>query len=344
MTSWSTVTRSTTGRVAVGLVGMFVATVAVVSAIGRIAGFGDVRTTLEGADPRWLILCALGQTAVFTGYAGALRRTIAAGDPDVVIGVGASLRLALAGFAATQVFAFGGVGGLALVYWALRRLGREPRQATIELIGLNTAIYLVFGLMAWVGAGVAMATGSAPVAMTLPWLLGMPLVLAVATWYTAPVRIERWTRGSRQGWRGAIGIGVAAAGWVRARLGAGRTIFAWAGLYWAGDVVSLLAALQAFGASPAIAAIVLAYASGYLVQAVPIPLVATAGVDAATAATLHAVGVPLDVALVAVVAHRLFAFWLPVIPGSAFALTLTGLAPRQDNTHCNGSSAARSSS
>ena len=37
--------------------------------------------------------------------------------------------------------------------------------------------------------------------------------------------------------------------------------------------------------------------------------------DAATTFTLAAVGVPIEVALLGVVAHRVFAFWLPVIPG-----------------------------
>ena len=37
--------------------------------------------------------------------------------------------------------------------------------------------------------------------------------------------------------------------------------------------------------------------------------------DAATTFTLTAVGVPIEVALLGVVAHRVFAFWLPVIPG-----------------------------
>ncbi len=57
-------------------------------------------------------------------------------------------------------------------------------------------------------------------------------------------------------------------------------------------------------------------------QALPIPLIATAGVDAATTLLLHVVGVPLDIALVGVVAHRVFAFWLPIVPGSLYALGL----------------------
>jgi uncharacterized membrane protein YbhN (UPF0104 family) len=99
-------------------------------------------------------------------------------------------------------------------------------------------------------------------------------------------------------------------------------LFKWCALYWIGDIASLWAALHAFGARPPLAALVLAYATGYLVQSIPLPLIATSGVDAATVFLLNVIGVPLDIALVSVVAHRVFAFWLPVIPGSVFALLL----------------------
>lgn len=319
---------STPGRLAIGVVAALVATAVVVTALGRIAGFAEIRATLEGADPQWLVLCAVGQLAVFAGYAGALRRTVDSSG-EVTLGLGASIRLVLASFAATQVFAFGGVGGLALLYWALRRLGRERRQATVELIGLNTAVYLVFGLIGWTAATISLLRSSAPTAMAVPWIVGMPVVVALARWFTGPQRIDHWTSEERTGWRRLLGIGVAAAGWTRARTGDHRTLFAWALLYWVGDLLSLGAALRAFDADPPVAALVLAYTTGYIAQWLPIPLIATAGVDAATAATLHAVGVPLEAALLGVVAHRVFAFWLPVIPGAAFALTLPGLAPAE---------------
>ena len=101
-----------------------------------------------------------------------------------------------------------------------------------------------------------------------------------------------------------------------------RQMLAWAACYWAGDVISLGAALQAFGGRPPLVALVAAYTTGYLVQSLPLPFVAAAGVDAATTLLLHAVGVPLEIALVAVVAHRVFAFWIPILPGCIFAFGL----------------------
>ena len=59
----------------------------------------------------------------------------------------------------------------------------------------------------------------------------------------------------------------------------------------------------------------------------PIPFVATGGMDAATTFALTAVGVPLEIALVGVIAHRVFAFWIPLVPGLVFAVLL----PRTGN-------------
>jgi uncharacterized membrane protein YbhN (UPF0104 family) len=263
---------------------------------------------------------------VFAGYTGAVRHAIAADDgpwiPPPLL-----LRLVLASFAVTQVFAFGGIGGLAIVYWAFRRVGLERDEAAVRLIGLSTAVYLVFGVVGWMAAAWALVTGRAPLAMTLPWLIGMPVVLLAARWFTAPQRIAWWTAPSGNLARRALATGVSAAAWVRRSTGTsdGRRLLLWAACYWLGDIASLWAALRAFGATPHFSALVVAYTTGYLVQSLPIPLIATGGVDAATTFLLHAVGVPLELALVGIVTHRVFAFWLPVIPGSICALTLPGL-------------------
>jgi uncharacterized membrane protein YbhN (UPF0104 family) len=310
-------------HIAIGLFGAVVGVVVVVSSIGRLAGFADIRDALSGATGWWLVFCAVGQLLVFAGYAGMLRRAIGTdGGPQLPVGV--AVRLALASFAATQLFAFAGAAGLAVVYWALRRVGRGRSDATVVLIGLNTCVYLVFAVIAWLAAGAALVADRAPVAMTLPWLIGVPMLFVAARWFTAPTRVGRWTADFSGTLRRALATGVAAAAWTRDRVaqGDGLALLGWAACYWAGDVVSLWAALRAFGAAPEPAPLVAAYTTGYIVQALPIPLIATAGVDAATTFLLHLVGVPLEIALLAVVAHRVFAFWLPILPGCLFAFTL----------------------
>ena len=323
-------------QVALAVGGAVVVTVVLVAAVGRLAGFTELGDTLRGATWGWLGLCALGQTGVFVGYAGAFRSSVA-DSPGNLADRGAdtsddpgggrarprlqfwySLKVALAGFGLTQLVAAGGAAGMAFTFWVLRRLGFSKRSAMVELIALNTAVYFVFGALGWLGGLTGLLDSSVPLGMSLSWLLGFPLVIALALWFTHPKRAATTVAADDDGrLRRALAVGVSAAARVRraTRTTEGRKLLAWSLLYWVGDLVSLWAALRAFGAVVSPAAIVGAYATGYLAQSVPIPLIATGGVDAATTFVLTAVGVPIEVALLGVVGHRVFAFWLPLMPG-----------------------------
>jgi uncharacterized membrane protein YbhN (UPF0104 family) len=312
-------------RIALGGALAVLVAAGVVLVIGRAAGFGELEDTLRAGNPVWLLVCAAGQVAVFAGYAGVYRDAVAfEGGPR--IGRGLSLRVVLASFGLTQLVAAGGAAALAVTYWALRRVGFEPREAGVRLIGLNTLVYLVLGGLGLGAAATSLALGEAPLAMALPWLVIVPVLFLAARWFTDTRRVMRWVAPA-QGWfRRALGLGVGGAWWVRRALGDrdGAFLLLWAGCYWAGDLASMWGALRAFGAAPSLAALALAYATGYLAQMTPIPFVATGGVDAATTFALTAVGVPLEQALLGVVAHRAFAFWLPLVPG----LVLAALLPR----------------
>ena len=48
------------------------------------------------------------------------------------------------------------------MYWVLRRFERDGRAAAVRLIGLNTAVYLVFGAIGWRAAAVSLLTAEAP--------------------------------------------------------------------------------------------------------------------------------------------------------------------------------------
>jgi uncharacterized membrane protein YbhN (UPF0104 family) len=290
-------------------------------AAGGAVGFGDLRDVLRDGNFGWLAVCVVAQVVVFSGYAMAMREAIAADDgprlSDPLV-----LRLTLASFATTQVFAFGGIAGLVVVFWAMRRCGMSSETAAVRLIGLNTAVYLVFGFIGFGAAAAALLADTVPLGMSVPWFAGIPIVLFVAGWFTEPQRVDRWR------WR-PLAVGVGAAVWVRRAINdrAALPMFFGAICYWLADIVSLGAALHAFGARFAVSALVLCYTTGYLVQSLPIPLVATGGVDAATAVLLHTgAGIPLELAIVGVAAHRVFAFWLPVVPGAICAVTLPAAA------------------
>jgi uncharacterized membrane protein YbhN (UPF0104 family) len=312
-------------RVAVGVAVALLVASGVVALIGHAAGFGDLRATLEQGAPAWLVLCLAGQLLVFGGYVRMYQAAVAfEGGPRLRASL--ALRVVLGSFAATQLVAAGGAAGLAVGYWAFRKLGFEPRESGIRLIGLNTYVYLVFGLLGWAAALLALLAGSAPAGMTVPWLVAVPVLLIAARWFTDRRRVGRWAAPGGGWLREGLAIGVSAAWWVRRALVSrrGRTMAAAAAVYWVGDMASLWAGLRVFGEAPGPVPLALAYATGYVAQLVPLPFVATGGVDAATTFALTAVGVPLEAALLGVVAHRLFAFWLPVIPGLVLVAVLPG--------------------
>jgi uncharacterized membrane protein YbhN (UPF0104 family) len=85
-------------------------------------------------------------------------------------------------------------------------------------------------------------------------------------------------------------------------------------LWWAGDVAVLWASFEAFGDSPAIAVVVMAYFVGMLANTLPLPG-GVGGVDGGMIGALIAFGVEPSLAVVAVLAYRGFAFWLPIAPG-----------------------------
>ncbi len=217
-------------HVVVGAAAAAAVMVGLVSALTSVNGIGALRRVVAGGDYRWLVLCVIGQVVVFGGYAGALRRTIAAGG-DTALTVGQSVLVVLASFAATQLFAFAGIGGLALMYLVLRRVGFDRQAALERLIGLNTAVYLVLGGLGWGAAFLVLADGRSSSVLALAWIVAIPLIVLAARWFTAAVRVERWAVASTRWYVKPLGTGVAAAAWVRRQLAtsAGRRLFGWAG-------------------------------------------------------------------------------------------------------------------
>jgi uncharacterized membrane protein YbhN (UPF0104 family) len=248
------------------------------------------------------------------------------------IGAWLSVRVVLASFALTQLIAAGGVAGLAFIYWALRRLRFGARESLVRLLGLNTYVYLVFALIGFAAGLGALATGAAPLPLSLCWIAAVPLLLAAARWFTQPARVVVWARDDG-GWvRRGLAVGVSAAWWVRRAVSTreGRRFAPWALCYWVADIVSLWGGLRAVDVDVSLAGLVLAYVTGYVAGLIPLPFTATGGVDAATTFALTAVGVPLEQALLGVVAHRVFAFWLPLVPGLILAALLPGTGRRLD--------------
>jgi uncharacterized membrane protein YbhN (UPF0104 family) len=244
-----------------------------------------------------------------------------------VLRLGTALRVVAAGFGILVLAT--GAGALAVDYWALRRAGASRQEALTRVLALNSLEWAVLGVAATVAAA-ALVSGideGAPLGATLPWLVVVPACFAAALWVTAPARRGRLTDVNRGGpMRHAFAVAVGGVVLIRPLLTRPTSALLGTIAYWAGDIVCLWAGLRAFGIHIGLAALVLAYATGYVVAALPLPAGGAGGVDAAMTYALTLVGVPLAPALLGTLAYRFFNFWLPVAPAIAALPSIRGLA------------------
>jgi uncharacterized membrane protein YbhN (UPF0104 family) len=320
--------------------------------IGQVTDFGEMTRAASEADLLWLPVCLAGELLAYMGYLLAYRDVARVrGGPR--LGVWTAMRVVVLGFGAFAVGA--GAGGLAADYWALHRASDRPHQSARRVLGMNTLEWAALGALAC-GAGALKLAGlgpSAPLDLTLAWVIVVPLCVVLAIWFTQPRRVERFTRirpsperppwsrlrrwpawllgRLRNGFADAIGGVLVVRAILRQpdRYPAGVIGFF---LYWGGDILTLYAALRAFGVAPGIAALVLAYATGYVITALPLPAGGAGATEATVASALHLIGVPFGPAVLAAVLYRVFAFWLPIVPALAFLPLVPGLADDLERT------------
>jgi uncharacterized membrane protein YbhN (UPF0104 family) len=232
----------------------------------------------------------------------------------------------LASIGATRVFAAGGVGAIAVTYWCFRRARFSADEALVRVLGFNVLFYVTFGVCAWTAALVVSLGfwGEAPVGLTAPWLVLVPVCAVGGAFLTQPRRVARVTRRRGSVVRRVLALATAALSWARgvSRDPGGWKVLAATALYWAGGVACLWAALRSVGVGLPLPELLLAFAAGHAAMILPLPLGGVGGVDAALTYALTAVGVPLALALVAVGVYRLFTFWAPTIPALAALLVV----------------------
>jgi uncharacterized membrane protein YbhN (UPF0104 family) len=230
-----------------------VALISVYGAAVAIGGAGETWTLVRSADTAWLLPAALAEVVSYAGWV-VLLRTVC-DDPRV--GWYESLRVTLAGVAATRLLATGGAGGIALTAWALRRRGLSAASVARAEAALLVTVYGVM-LTALVATGVALHAGvlrgPAPAALTLlPALLAAGVMIAVLTLAATTSRPHRPSASGTGLLRWALGAGPRLLGeglrhvW---RLARGRRIGLAGGvLWWVGDALALWCAYRAFGAA-----------------------------------------------------------------------------------------------
>jgi len=274
------------------------------------AGFGDVLHRLGHPQPLWIGLALAGQVVAYFGYMLAYRE-VARVERGPELGL---MKLAAVVFTGFGVFV--AHGGFSADVVALRGTGISRREARARVMGLGALEYVLLAPAACASAIIILAHGSGTpnLGLTLPWAVCVPLGFVAAFW---ALRYHR--KLSRAGgWRGAIGHALDAVAVVRNLLCAPfkhGSAFAGMGLYWIGEIFSLSAALHAFGSPrPAIAALIIGYATGYALTRRTLPLAGAGVVEALLPFSLVWVGAGLAPAVLAVFVYRIFNLWLPLIP------------------------------
>jgi uncharacterized protein (TIRG00374 family) len=296
--------------------------VGAVAIVGQVTSFGAMLKALRGADDVWFPVCLAGEIAAYAGYIAAYR-DFARVDGGPRLPWWTVTRVVGVGFGA--FVAGSSAGTLGVDYWALHKAGDEPHKAARRVLALNTLEWAILATAAAISGGLLLAGvgGSAPLAMELSWLIVVPVCIVLALWFTARPRRERFTtlRRDREGYRAArwahnaLADAIGGVVLVRTVLAHPRryplALFGWL-LFWGGDILTMYAAIRAFGAHVQLLPLIVAYTTAYVVTSLPLPAGGAGGVEAGLAFSLHSVGVPLAPALLATLVYRFFTMWLPV--------------------------------
>jgi uncharacterized membrane protein YbhN (UPF0104 family) len=302
----------------------FAAAVAVGLVIA-LHGHDFVRPIERALHASWSLVALGAAFEAFSllGYVALLHHVVARASTQLRLKD--SVDMTLGGAAATRLLPTAGLGGAAVTVWALRARGVTAREVTERLLSFFLLLYGVY-LAALFASGAAVASGLAPVSHgRVLGTVGMFVAVILAAGALSVVATPRLSRGllhqlgSRSGRLGrfARGLETELPALSAALARAGRELrrpqpaligaLAW----WAFDIGVLFVMLHAFGSSPSVPVIVLAYFLGTFCNLLPVPGSLSGGL----VGTLIALGTPAGGALAAVLAYRAIAVWLPAVSG-----------------------------
>jgi uncharacterized protein (TIRG00374 family) len=299
----------------------------------KVLGLQDTWNRIQQGNAWWFGLAAALEVCSFLGYVAVFRAVFIRGESR--IGWRESYQITMAGLAASRLFAAAGAGGIALTAWALRRSGMEARIVACRMIAFLVLLYGVYMgslVIGGIGLYTGLFPGKAPFAITvIPALFGLAVIAIFLAVSLLPGDFDRLvargTRGSGRMGKFAHRLAAApasAASGVRTAIALVRSrdpYLLGAVAWWYFDIAVLWACFHAFGASPSKAVIVMGYFVGMIGNTLPLPG-GIGGVDGGMIGAFTAFGVDVEVSVVAVLAYRGFAFWLPTIPGAIAYLQL----------------------
>jgi len=313
----------------------------------KLVGLQNTWNRIEHGNAWWFAVGAVLEVLSFGGYIVLFRAVFV--RPPSRIDWRESYQITMAGLAATRLFASAGAGGIALTGWALRRSGLDARVAACRLVAFMVLLYAVF-MISLVVVGLGLYVGiipnhGAPFAITVvPAIFGAFVIALFLSATLLPVDFEklvgRWA--GRDHWYARLARKLAAlpattGSGVRTAIGLVRNrdpMLLGAIAWWGFDICVLWACFHAFGASPPKGVIVMSYFVGMFGNTLPLPG-GIGGVDGGMIGAFAAFGVHVQVAIVAVLAYRAFAFWLPTLPGAVAYLQLRRTVHRWEETRAS---------
>jgi uncharacterized protein (TIRG00374 family) len=302
---------------------------AVVAVVTLLPGLESLRTRLSHARPGWLALGVGFKVLSGLGYVAAFRMIFCRRMSWRV-----SYQVGMSELGANALFPTGGAGGLALGAWALKRGGMSAAEIAKRTVAffLLTSVPNVLGVII-VGVGLALGVlpGESNLLLTLvPALIAASSVVgallagrAAASLHARLKRSEAAQSSART--RALLKTLVAVADGVGEAVALLREANAWliAGLvaYLVFDLLLLWATFHAFGHSPPLAIVWIAYLIGELGGLIPVPG-GIGGIDAGLVGTFVLYGVSITSAASAVLAYRAIALWVPALLGAAAFVVL----------------------
>ena len=304
-----------------GVVLLAVFCVLVAGLLLAVPGLRSAADRISDAKPGWVAVAVLLELLSCAGYVVLFRLVFRPLER------GLSARLSLAELAVNSVVSLSGVAGIALGAFVLRGRGfsaeRIARRSVLMFVltsAVNVLVTIVLGVLMWLGV----LPGSSDPLLTLLPAAGALLLAALALGGAAWAR--RMLRGGASEQEGKLALAlVALEGGVREaveliRRGDWRLVGAVG--YWLFDNLALVACLAAFGPSPSVWVVSMAYLVGMMANAVPVPAGLVA-VEGGLVAMLAAFGVrPAALVLGAVLVYRAIQLWVPALVGSLAFLGL----------------------
>jgi uncharacterized protein (TIRG00374 family) len=307
--------------------------VVAVFVITLLPGLDGLRSQFAQARPAWIVVgCALEMLSALS-YVLAFRVVFC-----TRMSWRTSYKIAMAEEGADSLLPVGGVGGLALGAWALRRGGMPASEiahksvafflltsvanvATLVLLGVGLATRVLPGY-----AGVPLAVvpaGVAAGAIVATLMVGR-LTRRIETRVKSKAERSRFARivptlrATTDGIDEAVGL---------LRRGEPLLLVGLVG-YMFFDVLVLWASFRALGLAPELTIVWIAYLIGQLGNLIPLPG-GVGGVELGLIGTLVLYGVPVAPATAAVLIYRVIELWIPAAFGLVAFVQLRALLRRE---------------